>query len=87
MDAPVLKKTDDRAYQLFGLRAAGELGYLIALPVVLFALAGKWLDGRFGTKPWCVIAGFVLAALLSGTAVYRRAKQLGMQYDALNKEK
>ena len=87
MDEPVPKKTDDRAYQLFALRVAGEFGYLIAVPIVAFAFLGKWLDDRFETKPWLLILGFVLAALLSGAAVYRRAREIGREYDRLNKEK
>ncbi len=67
------------------MRIMGELIYLIALPVVLLALLGKWLDSRFSTSPRLLILGFVFAALISGIAVYRRAKELGKEYQAIEK--
>lgn len=43
-------------------RALGA-GLTLAVSVGLFAYAGLWLDGRFGTKPWllvlCVVCGIV----------------------------
>jgi F0F1-type ATP synthase assembly protein I len=76
--------SSDRQYIIFALRIMGEISSLIAVPVVLFTLTGKWLDGRFNTGPKLLITGFVLAALLSGVMVWRRAKQLGQAYQALD---
>lgn len=80
------KSTGDRRYYIFALRIMGEIVYLIAVPVVVLALVGKWLDGKFGTKPWLLITGFVLAALISGFSVWRRAKELGKEYQALDEK-
>ena len=33
------------------------LGLQFAATVGVFALAGHWLDGRAGTRPWLLIAG------------------------------
>lgn len=78
-------ENQDRRYFLFALRIMGELVYLIAVPVVFLALGGKWLDSRYQTAPRFLIAGFVLAAFCSGIAVYRRARELGREYQALDK--
>ncbi len=39
-----------------------ELGYIIALPLVIFGLVGKWLDGRMGNEfPVMTLIGIGLA--------------------------
>lgn len=79
------KTTIDRAYFVFAIRIMGEFTFLIALPVVVFALLGKWLDGKYGTQPLFLISGFVLAVVISGFTVYRRIKELGKEYQELDK--
>lgn len=68
---------------MFGLKIVGEFGGLIAIPVVLFVLAGRWLDGRWGTKPVFIIIGFVVAAFVSGMMVWKRAKEISVEYQKL----
>ncbi len=68
---------------MFGIRIVGEFGGLIAIPVVVFVLVGRWLDGRWGTKPWMTILAFILAALVSGIMVWRRTKDVAKEYQAL----
>lgn len=36
-------------------RALGA-GLTLAVSVALFAYGGLWLDNRFGTRPWCMLA-------------------------------
>lgn len=74
---------NDRRYWVFGLRIAGDFGATIAIPVVVFAYLGKRLDARWGTAPWLLIAGFALAALISGAIIYRKAKRYGKEYQNL----
>ncbi len=73
----------DRQFMIFGIRIMGEFAGLIAVPVILFVLLGRWLDGRYGTRPWMMIGGFVVAALVSGITVWRRAKEIGKEYQQL----
>lgn len=44
-----------------------ELGFAIALPLVLFLLLGVWADKKFGTMPLfviiCLLAGFAAAVI------------------------
>jgi F0F1-type ATP synthase assembly protein I len=88
IDANVKKsaKERDRQYALLGARIVGDFGATLAIPVVLLALAGKALDTRFGTRPLFLIAGFALAAVLSGTSVVRKAKRYGKAYEELSKK-
>jgi len=46
-------------WQALGL--AWEFGYLIVIPLVVFALGGRWLDKRYDTSPWMLLGGMVLA--------------------------
>ena len=77
----------ERKYMLIGLRIAGDFGASIALPVILFVFSGQWLEGKYGYAPWFTVGGFVLAALLSGKMIYKKAKAYGEEYKSLDKEK
>ncbi|PIR50191.1 hypothetical protein COU79_00810 [Candidatus Peregrinibacteria bacterium CG10_big_fil_rev_8_21_14_0_10_54_7] len=61
---------------LLSLRLAWNLGYIIAIPVVLFGFGGAYLDKHFGTSPFLVLSGFTLAAVLSAIGVYRKVKEI-----------
>jgi len=58
------------------LRLAWNLGYIIALPAVLFGFGGAFLDKEFNTSPLFLLLGFVLAIPLSTIGVYRIIKQI-----------
>jgi len=75
----------DRQYMMLGLRIVGEFGFIIAAPIVVFALLGKWLDGRYDTAPLFLVGGFILAALLTSLSIYRRAQRFGKEYMAIDK--
>ncbi|MEK7084575.1 MAG: AtpZ/AtpI family protein [Patescibacteria group bacterium] len=79
-------QNQERQYLLFGLKIVGDFGATIAVPVVLFVLIGQWLDGRYGTNPFCTIGAFILAALVSGRSIYRKAKQYGKAYMEIEKK-
>ena len=51
-----------------------ELGYTIAIPVVVFAFTGRWLDGIFGTTPLLTAAGVLISMPVTGYLVYRKLK-------------
>lgn len=77
----------DRQYYLFGLKIAGDFGVVIAVPVVLFVFLGRWLDERYRQDWLFTVLAFVLAALISGTIIYRKAKKYGQEYQRLNDKK
>ena len=76
---------NDRQYYLFGLKIAGDFGVVIAMPVVLFVLGGRWLDERYNHSWLFTVLAFILAALVSGVIVYRKAKRYGEEYQKLGK--
>lgn len=77
------QKNSDRAYYMFALRIVGNFGATIAVPVVLFALGGQWLDERYHKAPLFLVLGFVLSALLSAKMIYKKAKQYGDEYQKM----
>ncbi|MEK7166826.1 MAG: AtpZ/AtpI family protein [Patescibacteria group bacterium] len=58
------------------LSLAWELGYLIALPLIIFALVGRFLDKFFHTSPWLFLFGILLAIIISTRIVYKKTIQL-----------
>jgi hypothetical protein len=40
---------------------AGEFGFIIAIPLVVFGLLGKWMDAKLHTFPWITLAGMAIA--------------------------
>lgn len=41
----------------------GQVGTMLVAPMVAFGAIGWWLDGRFGTKPWLLLAGLILGMI------------------------
>lgn len=58
------------------LNIAWELGYTIAVPLVILALAGRWADAQFHTKPWLFLAGIILAIASSSVLLVRKFSKL-----------
>ncbi|PKL72474.1 hypothetical protein CVV26_01450 [Candidatus Kuenenbacteria bacterium HGW-Kuenenbacteria-1] len=65
-------KKNDKENFLTTLSLAWELGYLIALPLIFFALVGHFLDKYFFTSPWLFLFGILLAIIISVYIVYKK---------------
>ena len=76
----------DRRSMLLGLQIAGDFGATIAIPVIIFVLIGQKIDVRYGMGPWATVAGFAIAALLSGRMIYKKAKVYGKEYQNIDKK-
>jgi len=48
-----------------------EVSGWIAGPIILALIAGKWLDGRFDTKPWIFLGLTGVAFLISIFGIVR----------------
>ncbi|MFH1404878.1 MAG: AtpZ/AtpI family protein [Patescibacteria group bacterium] len=78
--------TSDRDYQKLAMRIFADFSASIAVPAVLCALLGKWLDNRYGTAPWLLIASFIVAFGLTAFSIYRKSKKYSKQYNRLNND-
>lgn len=59
--------------ELTGL--AFQLGFIIALPVVIFGWFGKWLDARAGTYPILTLIGIFTAIIFTSIWMYRKFRK------------
>ena len=60
------------------LSLAWELGYTIAVPLVVLVLGGRWLDRHFGTSPWMLLTGVMVSIPISTVVIYMKmAKIIG----------
>jgi F0F1-type ATP synthase assembly protein I len=63
-----------------------ELGYAIAVPLVVFGAAGRYLDGRFGSAPMLFLAGILLALAASVVWLARKIRRMAAEIDRIGKE-
>lgn len=56
------------------LALVAQLGFSIAVPMVVFIGGGAWLDGQWHTAPWLLFLGIFLGLLSAGAALYQLAK-------------
>lgn len=80
-------KTGERQYYLLALRIASDFGASIAVPIITFVLAGRWLDAKYDRGILFTVGGFVLAAIISGRIIYKKAGRYGREYQALVDQK
>lgn len=52
------------------LSLAWELGYTIAVPLVVLALGGRLLDRKLDTSPWLLLIGIFISLVVSSWLVY-----------------
>jgi len=53
-----------------------NLGFVIAAPLILFALLGRHLDKIWHTEPIFLLVGILLALLTSTFLIYRKIKDI-----------
>jgi len=61
---------------LFLLSLLGQLGYMIAIPAVIGAAGGAWLDKRFDTSPLFILLGIALAIASSSLWIWTFIKKV-----------
>ena len=75
-------KNTKSTFQALGL--AWELGYTIAIPLVVLALAGRLADRWYGTSPLFLLVAVFISVLISTWLVYRKTKSIVTQTDSQN---
>ena len=68
---------------------ASQIGFSIAIPLVILALTGRFLDRRFDSSPWFFLASLLLSFLVSAVIMYRHVRRIlklfsNMDHDAHN---
>lgn len=76
----------DAAYYRLALKIFADFSGSIAIPAVLAALLGKWLDTKWHSTPKFMILFLLLAFLSTAWMMVKKATLYQKQYDALNKK-
>jgi ATP synthase protein I len=61
--------------QFYHALSASSVGLELGLSVVVGVLIGRWLDGRFGTEPWLMLAFLVLGLVAGFRGVLRAVRR------------
>jgi F0F1-type ATP synthase assembly protein I len=56
------------------LALVAQLGFSIAVPMVVFIGGGAWLDSLLHSAPWFLFLGIFLGLISAGAALYQLAK-------------
>ena len=65
--------------------AVAGMGLQFAVAIVAFFFVGQWLDSKWGTTPWMLIAGVFLGGGASFYSMYRRLVSSQASDDAARK--
>jgi F0F1-type ATP synthase assembly protein I len=76
----------DAAYHRLAYKIFAEFTGTIAVPAVLGALLGKWLDERYGTEPRYIIILLAFAFVSSAIIIVKKAKKYRDEYEAIIKK-
>ena len=80
------QKIKEKNQSWSALSLAWQLGYSIAIPIVVLALGGRMLDKKFNTSPWLLLAGILLSLVVSTFAVYFKTIKILSEAGLENKE-
>ncbi len=75
----------DAQYQRLAVRIFADFSGSIAIPAVLAAFLGKWLDARYGTSPRLIILCLLVAFVLTGVIIVRKASKYSQLYASIEK--
>lgn len=62
--------TNDKSWSALSL--AWELGYTIAVPIVILALLGRFLDKKLGTSPFLLLTGIFLSLIITSIGITKK---------------
>lgn len=68
------EKNKQNSWSVLGF--AWELGYSIAIPLVIFTLGGKFLDNKLGTSPWLLLISMLLSIGITFYMVYSKLTKI-----------
>ena len=77
------QNSSDRKYYLFAMKIVGDFGASIAIPAVLGAVAGNWLDEKYARSPFFTILCLALAFLATARIIQKKAKKYGELYQKM----
>lgn len=77
--------SNDGAYYRLAFKMMANLTGTIAVPAVLAALIGKFLDARYETAPRFVLILLLFALLSSGAMLVKKARAYRDEFESISK--
>ncbi len=71
-----ITKATPRSEDVSIISLAWDLGWMIAVPIVLLAFGGAVLDKKLQTSPWFLLGGIGLAFVISAVMVYGKVMRV-----------
>lgn len=79
----LMRKSTDGAYYRLAFKICADWTGAIAVPAILGALAGQWLDKRYGTEPkWLMVLLFI-AFLSTGITITKKARRYKAEFETI----
>ncbi len=72
---------------LFSFSFIGKIGFSVAIPLVAFALLGRYIDNRLGTHPYFFMSGIIIATIIVYLILRKLIKDTIEQFNKMNKIK
>ena len=60
----------------FVYREIGQLGFIIAIPLVAMVLGGHWLDQILGYQAAFILIAIPISMIISGYIIYKKIKSI-----------
>ncbi len=77
------KEKKERSAMWLALDIAYQLGYLIALPIVVLGFGGAWMDKKFLTSPLFLLIGITLSFIITTIGTFRKIKTITDQMNSI----
>jgi len=61
---------ENSAKDISVISLAWDLGWMIAVPIVVFAVGGALLDKQFETSPWFLLGGIGMSLIITAVMIY-----------------
>lgn len=71
-----MTKNNEKYDTWSALGLAWQLGYTIAIPLVVFALVGRFVDKYFNTSPIFLLLGIFISIIASSWMIYKKVAKL-----------
>lgn len=79
----MFKKTREKSpYYLLAV----DFGYMLLASILLLGFIGWWVDKRYGTTPWFMVAGGALGIAVGFNSLFRRLNLLEKGRKAAKKQ-
>jgi F0F1-type ATP synthase assembly protein I len=55
---------------------AWDLGWMIIIPIIILAIGGAFLDKKFATSPWILLAGIGFSLVITSVMIYGKVTKV-----------